>query len=226
MRSTFILWVLTASCGACSNGFRAATSGPQPPMASASPRPATDSPKAPENLQTEAHTDQDATTIQEESNSIALPQYQACANLPQAGKLNYPARCAPNHVMTIINDGKGQEMTCCPLQSNDVLSNAPGDQWIERRGTCGPDEIGVGMIDADDSEIYCSKINISKYRLGPPVTALYLTTGLNLGPELNAIASSYNHSDCCICPYPRVMLGGHSPSNNRCEDLCVEILRR
>jgi len=151
------------------------------------------------------------------------PNYQACASLPSAGKVRYPAKCNANEVMAVINDGNTQEMTCCPLQGSNILSSNPAEQYQPRTGRCLADEVGVGMVSAKDSQIYCTKINTQFLKLGPPQTAIYASRNGNSNPSLQAIAQVYNVGDCCVCPEKTVLVGGHVASDNVCQDQCVAI---
>jgi hypothetical protein len=154
------------------------------------------------------------------------PNYQACAALPGAGKVRYPAKCNPNEVMAVINDGKTQEMTCCPLQGTNILSSNPAEQYQTRIGRCLADEVGVGMVNARDSQIYCTKINTQYLKLGPPQPAIYASRSGNNNPALQAIAQVYNVGDCCVCPEKTVLVGGHVTNDNVCQDQCVAIISK
>lgn len=154
----------------------------------------------------------------------APPDYQTCAGLPTVGKKRYPAKCDANQVMAVINDGKAQEMTCCPLVGKDILSADPAEQYLKRTGRCGADEVGVGMEAAANSVIYCSKINYRYLKLTTPIKSIYVTAGSALNPTMKAIAASYNIRDTCICPEKSILIGGHTTKDNVCTDICVEIV--
>lgn len=166
-------------------------------------------------------------TLDEEIGQSQLtPDYTSCAARPNS-KQGYPAKCADGHVMVVINDGRAQEMTCCPVKEARIFSKTTSELYIERAGRCAADEVGVGMISATASTIYCSKINTNLVELGPTQTARYAKSGSGgLSAELQSLASIYNVGDTCVCPDRMILVGGHTASDNVCQDQCVEILPR
>lgn len=159
-----------------------------------------------------------------DGSGLIKPDYAACSALPSAGKVKYPAKCGDNQVMAIINDGNTQEMTCCPINGTNVFSSVASEKFQQRQGKCLADEVGVGMVSASTSTIYCSKINTQYLTLGAPQTATYISSSSNIPPEQLTIAKSYNQSDTCICPNKMILIGGHVDKDNKCSDQCVEIL--
>ena len=154
------------------------------------------------------------------------PNYGACASLPGAGKMKYPARCGDNQVVVIINDGSAQEMSCCPLNGTSIFSPNPAELFQERAGRCQVDEVGVGMISSSDGRIYCSKLNVQFLKLGPPQKAQYVSLTSNISPEIRAIAQSYNVLDMCACTLGTILLGGHTATDNVCTDDCAAVQPR
>ncbi|MCA9665663.1 MAG: hypothetical protein KC503_08745 [Myxococcales bacterium] len=152
---------------------------------------------------------------------FALPNYTACAALPAAGKRGY-GTCPAGNVVVIINDGKAAEMTCCPLGGTNVLSTNPAEINVMRIGFCNADEIGTGMLSVAGPMIYCTKFNTKYLQRTAPVTAVY-TKG-NAPGILGVIAKSYNVNDTCICPEGSMIIGGHTPSDNKCLDQCVKLV--
>lgn len=146
--------------------------------------------------------------------------YSACAALPSAGKRAY-GKCDDNSVVVIVNDGKAQEMTCCPLAGKNILSVKSGDQYIQRTGSCQADEVLTGMVDPEAPSGYCSKINNKYLKLSPPVPSQYVTGSVS--GQMGLIAKSYNVSDTCICPEGTVAIGGHTAQDNKCSEQCVKI---
>lgn len=153
---------------------------------------------------------------------IAAPNYTTCAALPAAGKRGY-GQCDADKVVVIVNDGTAQEMTCCPVGAN-VLSTAAAERHVLRTGTCQADEVATGMQDPNTPGVYCTKINARYLKLSAPITSRYVNG--NVPGVLGQIASSYNVSDTCICDEGTVVIGGHTPRDNRCEEKCVRIEKR
>lgn len=218
--STAVLMaMLVTSCRDSNFSGGSAAKGPEPtPVTSAAPKP------QPTMVTAEKVKEAGPTIdILDNSNSIK-PDYSACSALPSSGKVKYPAQCADNQVMAVINDGETQEMTCCPVNGTNVFSAVPTERFQQRTGQCQPDEVGVGMVSAQSSTIYCSRINTQYLKLSPPQNAVYVSKNSNLAPEQVQIARSYNQSDTCICPLKMILIGGHSTEDNECRDQCVEIL--
>ena len=158
--------------------------------------------------------------------ALLTPDYATCVARPNS-KISYPAKCAENNVMVVINDGKTQEMTCCPVKEARIFSKTAAELYQERTGRCEANEVGVGMISAGSSKIYCSKINTDLVELGPSQNAKYAKSGSGgLTPELQSLAQIYNVGDTCACPDRMILVGGHSTQDNVCQDQCVEILTK
>ncbi|MFO0679501.1 MAG: hypothetical protein U0169_23445 [Polyangiaceae bacterium] len=153
---------------------------------------------------------------------IASPNYTSCAALPNAGKRGY-GTCPANQVVVIVNDGKAQEMTCCPVSAN-VLSAVPAEQNVVRTGLCQADEVATGMQDPSAPRVFCTKINATFLKLSSPVPSKYVNG--NAPGALGAIARSYNVSDTCICEEGLVVIGGHTASDNKCTEQCVRIEKK
>jgi hypothetical protein len=150
----------------------------------------------------------------------AKPDYQACAGLPSKGKRGY-GQCADDQVVVVINDGKAQEMTCCAVGRNVLLTEG---KHTVRQGTCAANEVATGMQSAAGPQVFCSKINTKFLSLGNPVTAIYVkSSSRGVSQELINLAEIYNVRDTCVCPDKHVLIGGHTTSDNRCADQCVEI---
>jgi hypothetical protein len=162
--------------------------------------------------------------------------YQICKSGAH-GNMRYNAKCPANSVVVAINDGMGQEMTCCPVSGQNIFSNNPNDLWIPRTGQCAGDEVGTGMISADNSAIYCSKLN-PKLGIKQTVSAVYVgpqaqvcnrngctssNPYANLSPELADLASVYHLNDLCFCPAGSILIGGHTGTDNICRDRCVQV---
>jgi hypothetical protein len=154
---------------------------------------------------------------------IATPDYTTCAALPQAGKRGY-GKCDAQQVVVIVNDGKAQEMTCCPVQAQNILSTKPDEQHVQRVGLCLGEEVATGMVEPHAPGVYCTKINTQYMRLSAPVVATYVNN--DVPGVLGQIAATYNVSDTCICPEGFVVIGGHTAQDNTCADQCVRIERR
>jgi len=150
--------------------------------------------------------------------------FKACASAAGRGLHDGYGKCGSNEVMTLINDGEGKEFTCCRLTANDVLSPNSGDRYIER-GTCGTDEVGVGMKSL--STAYCSKLNATLYTstvIGTTVIVYPETSWLDA--SLKALVDSYGYGDTCICRDGGVVSGNHSSTNGVCADKCVQIKKK
>jgi hypothetical protein len=154
---------------------------------------------------------------------VTTPNYTACAALPQAGKRGY-GKCDANQVVVIVNDGEAQEMTCCPVVAQNILSTKPDEVQIQRTGVCQANEVCTGMIDPHDPGIYCTKINTQFMQLSTPIASTYVQG--NAPGVLGQIAATYNVSDTCICPEGTVAIGGHTASDNRCAEQCVRLERK
>ena len=127
--------------------------------------------------------------------------------------------CADSEVMIFVNDGEAQGETCTNIGKN-VLSVIPSELHQSRRGLCLANEVATGMASALDT--YCSKINIKFLKIESKGVAKYInkdTPGV-----LGTIAAKYNMRDFCACPEGSIFLGGHSPSNNQCQDACGKIV--
>jgi hypothetical protein len=148
----------------------------------------------------------------ENGEKVIRADYTACASLPSAGKRGY-GKCEANAVVVIVNDGKAQEMTCCPLGGKNVLSAKDSDLHIQRSGTCQANEVLTGMADPHTPSGYCSKINDKYLKLSAPIPSKYVTG--NVPGIMGQIAKSYNVSDTCICPEGTIAIGGHTPQDNR-----------
>ncbi len=145
-------------------------------------------------------------------------KYSLCTALPKGGYAPLGA-CAVNEVIVIINDGKADGRTCCPI-GNGILSTIPGEVNQPKPGLCGPDEVATGIKAM--TVPYCTKINTQSFSLEPAGGAVYgtkKTAGL-----LGQLAARYNIGDCCACPEGTVMIGGHTTADNRCTDQCVKIV--
>jgi hypothetical protein len=153
---------------------------------------------------------------------IAPPKYADCVKLPNAGKRGY-GKCAADQVVVIINDGKAQEMTCCPIGAN-VLSSVGTERDVLRTGFCGADEVATGMENPSTPGVFCSKINATYLKLSSRIPSVYTTR--SMPGDLGIIANSYNNNDTCICPEGSIMVGGHTPADNRCTDQCVRIEKK
>ncbi len=149
----------------------------------------------------------------------ANPKYSLCTALPTGGYALSGA-CAVNEIMVIINDGKANGRTCCPI-GDGILSKIPGEVNQEKKeGLCGPDEVATGIKTM--TVPYCTKINTQSFSLEPAGGAVYGTkasAGL-----LGKLAAKYNQGDSCTCPEGAVMIGGHTLANNVCSDQCVKIV--
>lgn len=154
---------------------------------------------------------------------FAPPDYATCANLPEQGKRKYGA-CGDGEALVVVNDGEGQEMTCCPLTGANLFSASAEERHQKRTPTCGPGEIATGMESTAGPVILCSKIDTRFLKLGTPQPSIYvslLTQGLS--DAVRSIVASYHLADMCLCPEGTVMIGGHTPSDNSCSDQCVRI---
>lgn len=156
----------------------------------------------------------------DDGEKIIRADYTACAALPAAGKQGY-GKCAENSVVVIINDGKAQEQTCCPLGGKNILSDKESERHVRRTGSCLSDEVLTGMESATGNSGFCSKINTEYLKLSPPVASQYVKD--NAPGALGQIAKSYNSSDTCICPEGTVALLGHTAADNQCAETCVKI---
>jgi hypothetical protein len=156
----------------------------------------------------------------DDGTKVIRADYTACAALPAAGKQGY-GKCADNSVVVIINDGKAQEQTCCPLGGKNILSSKESERHVLRTGSCQSDEVLTGMQSATGNSGYCSKINTKYLKLSPSVPSQYVKG--NAPGVLGQIAKSYNVSDTCICPEGTVALLGHTASDNQCAEKCVKI---
>lgn len=156
----------------------------------------------------------------DEGTKVIRADYTACAALPAAGKQGY-GKCADNSVVVIINDGKAQEQTCCPLGGKNILSSKESERHVLRTGSCQADEVLTGMQSATGNSGYCSKINTKYLKLSASVPSQYVKG--NAPGVLGQIAKSYNVSDTCICPEGTVALLGHTASDNQCAEKCVKI---
>ena len=161
--------------------------------------------------------------VEQESVLVVQINYDACKALPASGKRGY-GKCNSEEVTVIVNDGKAQEMTCCPIGGKNILSSKASDLFVERTGTCQSGEVQTGMIDAKSSRLYCSRINETYLKLSSAVPAIYVKGAL-LG-IMGEIAASYNNSDTCICPEGTASVGGHTASDNRCAEQCVKIIKK
>ena len=160
--------------------------------------------------------------VEEGGNSMLKLGYEECRLSANSGKVGYPGKCAADSVMVAINDGKTQEMTCCPLTSKNVLSTNAADLWIERSGQCNSDEVGTGMIAASGSRIYCSKLN-DKLTVKSSETSMFVRRGTSLGDPMDSLAEVYNLKDLCFCPKGSILIGNHSTNDNDCRDMCVHV---
>ncbi|MCX6117316.1 MAG: hypothetical protein NT027_07230 [Proteobacteria bacterium] len=148
------------------------------------------------------------------------PLYAVCTQSPTKGKQGY-GKCKDNHVVVTINDGRYQEMTCCPLPAG-VLSSVSAEKHVARSGTCNENEVATGMQTL--SSAFCTKIVTEKYKLSAPITSTYATP--SEGGVMGIIARSYHRGDTCICKEGYVAIGGHSSGNNHCADKCVRIEKK
>ena len=128
-------------------------------------------------------------------------------------------KCADSEVMIFVNDGKASGRTCTNIGKN-VLSVIPSELHQSRKGLCLANEVATGMASALDT--YCSKINTKYLKIESTSVAQYKkkdTPGV-----LGTIAAKYHMSDFCACPEGSIFLGGHSPTDNQCEDECGKII--
>ena len=89
------------------------------------------------------------------------------------------------------------------------------------------ENIATGMQNPHTPEVYCSRINSRHLSVVETGRAHYVKRSSNaFSAELNQIAGTYNVNDTCVCPDNQVMLGGHTPQDNRCHDLCGKIVER
>lgn len=151
----------------------------------------------------------------------SVPDYAGCAALPTSGKRGY-GMCGADEAVVIVNDGRSQEMTCCPIGKN-VLSALPAEQHVSRTGLCLADEVATGMTNPNGGTL-CTKINTQFLKLSAQVNAQYVNG--NVPGVLGQIAKAYNVSDACICPEGTVVVGGHTSRDNQCSDKCARIERR
>lgn len=102
----------------------------------------------------------------------------------------------PRLVVVIVNDGKAQEMTCCPVGQN-VLSSVAAEHHVVRTGLCLADEVATGMKDPATPTVLCTKINSAYLKLSAATQAKYVTG--KLPGVIGQIAASYNVNDTCLC---------------------------
>jgi len=198
------------------------TPGPAPTPGASEPAP---SPATPEPGPAPAPSDEPTDLTVDNGVAIAPPNYVSCAALPDKGKRGYGS-CADGQVVVIVNDGKAEEMSCCPVGGKKVLSEVANEKHQERNGQCQAGEVATGMKSATGPVVLCTKVNAA-LKLSAPVKATYvslLTQGLS--PALREIANSYNLADTCACPDTHVMIGGHVLTDNACADQCVRIEKR
>ena len=127
-------------------------------------------------------------------------------------------KCANSEVMIFVNDGTAHGITCTNIGKN-VLSVIPSELNQSRKGLCLANEVATGMASLDT---YCSKINTKSLMIESKGVAQYIrkdTPGV-----LGTIAAKYNMHDFCACPEGSILLGGHSPSDNLCQDACGKIV--
>lgn len=150
----------------------------------------------------------------------SAPDYVQCAKLPTRGYAGV-GKCGSNQVMVIINDGKSNGRTCCPIGTN-VLSSNPQEINQIRSSICLADEVSTGIVNMTTP--YCTKINTNYFKLqdAGPSRHSYSSTS----PVLAPIAAIYKNGDCCACPEGSVMVGGHSLGNGNCVDKCVFIIKK
>jgi hypothetical protein len=166
-----------------------------------------------------------------ENNGVlsAFPDLGKCASIAGQGKVNYgqQQRCQDGSVLVVVNDGTAKEQTCCPLPGTNIFSKNSSELYVQRTGRCGPDEVGVGMIDPESSSLFCSKINSEHLSLSSPQAAIYAArSSSGISDALRVLAGSYNNRDTCVCPDGFILIGGHSPQDNICTDQCVQIVSR
>ncbi len=163
------------------------------------------------------------TDLLEQDGVLAAPvNYDACKSLPASGKTAY-GKCQENAVVVIVNDGKAQEMTCCPLSGKNIFSKVPAELFVARSGLCQANEVLTGMANTSGGVI-CSKIYTKYLTLTTSVPSVYVVG--NTPGVMGEIAKSYNVSDTCICPEKTVAIGGHTASDNRCGEQCVVIKKK
>jgi hypothetical protein len=182
-------------------------------------------------VETMAPNASDAPSGLSENNGVmsASPDLGKCASIAGQGKVNYgqQPRCNDGSVLVVVNDGTAKEQTCCPLPGGNIFSKDSAELYVQRSGRCGPDEVGVGMIDPESSSLYCSKINTQYLSLSAPQAAIYAArSSAGISDALRVLAGSYNNRDTCVCPDGFILIGGHSPQDNICTDQCVQIVIR
>lgn len=154
----------------------------------------------------------------------AVGDLETCAALPEAGRSTY-GKCPAQAAIVVINDGKGQQMTCCPFKGENILASDPAKTHVRRSGQCGTDEVATGLISPDGPEMYCTALN-GKLRLGAQVPIIYAKSDSALDETMRAIAASYNVLDTCICPRGTFYVGTHTTNDNVCIDKCAPIEKR
>ncbi len=154
---------------------------------------------------------------------VVKVNYETCASLPASGKRGY-GKCNDGEVVVIVNDGKAQEMTCCPVTGKNILTKIDAEKFVERTGTCQANEVLTGMKEPQTPTIFCSKINDKFLTLSTPTPSLYVNG--NASGIMGQIAASYNVSDTCICPEGLVAVGGHTAKDNKCAEQCVTIEKK
>ena len=80
-------------------------------------------------------------------------------------------RCGPNQAVYMMDDGNSK-IICCPLPATDILSKLPS---VERSAGCGGDEVITGV--ASNNRFHCTRINTTRYSLGPHAKPCYFGSG-------------------------------------------------
>lgn len=98
------------------------------------------------------------------------------------------ADCAANSAVYMMDDGDGPNFICCPLPTEDILSDDPPQV---RGSNCNSDEVITGAVSRFNFR--CTRINSHRYSLTAPLLPCYFGSGSSGGGGVSH-CSGHPHS--------------------------------
>jgi len=139
-----------------------------------------------------------------------------------------PADCPTDYAAFMMDDGNGPNFICCPLPSDDILSDEPP---VNRSTACEANEVITGF--QGEYAYRCTAINLDRYLVGSPSEPCYFGSGSSGGSGVSGCAdhphswdvlqqSLFGSDGCSGYPYGSLFV---SQTDKDCEDMrAVQVL--